>query len=227
MRKVNWKIYVFSLIVTIMIFVLGLSIGLVIEKERLQAVEEINLDQNVKMKSLQLQQFYLESGDVNCEAMNNLFEVNMQELSESMNRVIEYNKKSLIDSSLFEYQLRDYFLTEIQFLLFSSEIEKSCGMDAVTVVYFYDESQQDVQGDVLDYLKKIFGQEMLVFSFDSTFKEEPMIDVLISSYGVETFPAVIVNGEKFEGGVGAGELKEYICSEFKEKPVPCLMEENI
>ncbi|MFH1971855.1 MAG: hypothetical protein ABIJ18_00070 [archaeon] len=227
MRKISWKLYVFSLVVTIMIFVFGLSIGLVIEKERLQAVEEINLEQSIQMKSLQLQQFYLESGSVNCEAMNELFDVNMQGLFDSMNRVIEYNKKALIDSSLFEYQLRDYFLTEIQFLLFSDELDKQCGMDSVTVIYFYDENEQDVQGEVLDYLKKIFEERMLVFSFDSNFKEEPMIDVLMTSYDVTTFPTVIVNGKKFENGVGSDELKDYICSEFKDKPVECIIEQNI
>jgi len=224
MRKISWKIYAFSFMVTIMIFVLGFSIGLVIEKERLQEVEKINMEQNVQMKSLQLQQIYLEQGNVNCDAMKDLFEFNLVELTESMNNVIDYNKRALIDSEIFKYQLRDYFLTEIQFLLFSQEIEESCGTDSVTVVYFYDDDERDVQGNVLDYLKSNFGENMLVFSFDANFEDEPMIGVLMKTYGVDVFPTVVINGEKFEGGTGAEELQEFICEELENNPVNCLIE---
>jgi len=223
MRKINWKIYAFSFIITTMIFALGFSIGLIIEKERLQEVEKINTEQNVQMKSLQLQQIYLEQGNTNCDAMKDLFEFNLEELTESMNRVIDYNNKALIDEEVFKYQLRDYFLTEIQFLLFSQELEDSCMMDSVTVIYFYNENERDVQGSVLDYLKNIFGQSMLVFSFDVNFEDEPMIGVLMKTYDVDVFPTVVINGEKFEGGVGSEELQEFICEELQDKPINCLM----
>jgi len=225
-RKLNWQIYAFSFLVTVLIFSLGFSIGLLIEKERLQAVDEINLAQNVDLKSLQLQQIYLESGEGNCEALNQLLEVNTHYLFESMNRVLEYSKKSMIDSELFEYQLREYFLTEIQFLLFSKEVEEECGSDYVTVVYFYDEDENDNQGNVLDYLKKKFDTKLLVFSFDSNFEAEPMIDIILTTYDVDQFPTVVVENVVYEGGLDAEALTEIICDKLGESSVHCLFEEE-
>ena len=223
-RRASWQLYIFSFLITLLVFSLGLSFGLVIEKERLQEVDKINLEQQVGLKSLQLQQLYLEYGDANCDAMNKILEANIQDLFESMNRVIEFNKKSLIDEELFDYQLRDYFLTEMQFLMFSKEIGETCGSDSVTVVYFYNADETDVQGEVLDYLKNIFDERLLVFSFDSNFEEEPMIAVLLESEGVEEFPTLIVNDVIYDGGLGAEDLKEIICEELEEKPVECLIE---
>ncbi len=213
-RKITTKIYIFSFIVTILIFSLGLTIGLVIEKERLQVIDKLNIEQEVDLKSLQLQQTYIESEAANCEALNKILEANIEEVSDSMSKVLDYSKKSMVDEEIFNLQLRDYFLTQIQFLLLSYEIKDVCDSDAITIIYFYDENKLDIQGDVLSYLKNSFGSKLLVFSFDSNFKEEPMIDVMMKSYNVTEFPTVIANDITYSGGVNAEELKEQICYEL-------------
>jgi len=222
-RTFSVWLYIVAFVLTVVVFSFGLTLGLLIEKERLQAVDQINVQQEIDVKSLQLQQIYLNTGEVNCEALNTILEANINEVSDSMEKVVSYNKNSLIDSDLFSLQLRDYFLTEIRFLLLSSEIQQKCPSDAVTVIYFYDEDQGDTQGDVLNYLKEIFGQKLLVFSFDSNFKQEPLIDVLLQSYNVTVFPTVIVDGMPYYGGITADELKDYICEQLVDKPVECTL----
>jgi len=221
-RKVSFKIYVFSFILTILIFSLGLSIGLLVEKERLQEFDKMNMEQEVDLKSMQMQQRYIDIGGLNCEALTGILEANMEEVSESMDTVLDYNENSVIDSEVFELQLRDYFLTEIQYYLVANQIKEVCDNDVVTFLYFYDEDENDIQGQVLDYLKSVFGNNLLVFSFDSNFKEEPMIDVLIETYDIETFPTVVANGVVFEGGVGADELHDFICEELNNNHDECL-----
>ena len=122
-------------------------------------------------------------------------------------------------------QLQDYFLTEIQFLLVSQEIDTKCTKDNIKVIYFYDDNPLETQGDILDYLKKVFGSRVLVFSLDSTFKEEAMIEVLLTSYNVKKFPTVIVDDTVFQGHTSVEVLMDAICAEFLKidgkLPVEC------
>lgn len=220
-RTFSGWIYIFSFVASVVILLLGLSIGLVIEKERLQVINTINLQQEIDLESLQLQQIYMEKGELNCEAMNKIMESSINDVSDSMDKVVKYNKNSMIDTEMFRLQLRDYFLKEIRFFLLSKDIEEKCENDAVTVFYFYNEDNQDTQGDSLDYLKKIFGNKLLVFSFDSNFKEEPLIEVLLEEHNLTIFPSVIVDDIVYEGGITTDELMNYICDNLDSKPIEC------
>jgi len=222
-RKVTVKIYIFAFIVTVLIFSLGLTIGLVVEKERLQAFDKINMEQEVDLKSLQIQEAYIELGDTNCEALNEILESNIDDVSESMHRILEFNKRSVVDSELFELQLRDYFLTEIQFLLMANQIKERCGSDAVTVLYFYDDDELDLQGEILNYLKDRLGSKMLVFSFDSNYREEePMIDIMLKTYNITEFPTVVANDKVYHGGVESEQLRGYICEQLNYENDECV-----
>lgn len=220
-REFSARLYIFSFLLTLLIFSLGLTIGLVVEKERLDIFDSMNMKQEADLKSLQLQQNFIESGDTNCDALNKILESNMEEVTKSMTKIIDYTENSIADDDTFSLQLRDYFLTEIQFLTVSKEIQKTCGQDAVTILYFYDDNPRDVQGDVLLYLKKVFGSKLLIFSFDSNFVQEPMIDVLMKSYNVTEFPTVIANGHVFAGTTNAEELQSFICTELNNDHEAC------
>ena len=63
-------------------------------------------------------------------------------------------------------------------------------------------------------MKDLFGDKVLIFSFDSGFKEEPMINMLLSSYGISTFPAVIVEDKVFQEHTAVKPLMKTICDEF-------------
>jgi len=95
----------------------------------------------------------------------------------------------------------------------------------VKIIYFYDEGASDTQGQILDYLKKVFGSEVLVFSFNSDFSQEPMINILLTSYKIEKFPAVVVEDQVFQGHTSVEVLMKTICKEINsikgEMPKKC------
>jgi hypothetical protein len=138
--------------------------------------------------------------------------------------VINYDNNAVFNGYDFELVLRDYFLTEVQFFFTAQEIDNKCQRESVKVLYFYDESSFDTQGDILGYLKKLFKQRMLVFSFNSEFQQEPMINLLLSSYNVTQFPAVVIEGKTYQGQRNVKEMMKIVCSEFKkigEVPKEC------
>lgn len=215
-RKLSVKKYVLALFLTIIVFLGGISIGILVENLRLADANKSSLQEKVSLRSLQLQQRYIDSGLADCETLNRILENNINELTKKMAIVVEYDKGSWVNPDEFRLELRDYFLTEIQFLLVSQEIDQKCSKGNVKIVYFYDENEQDTQGDILDYLKKLFGSRVLVFSLNSALQEEPMIDILLSSYNITKYPSVIVDDTVFHGHTPVKELHQAICAAFKE-----------
>ena len=191
----------------------GIGIGSMFEGLRLSHSEQIILNEKVSLQSLQLQQKYIDSGLADCDVLNKILENNINELNKKMADVITYEKKALFNQEAFKLQLQDYFLTEIQYLLLAEEIDQQCGQDSVKMVFFYDENRFDTQGDILDYLRKLFGERVLVFSLDSN-AEEPMIQILLSSYNITQFPSVVVEEKVFQGHTDVETLLAEICSEF-------------
>lgn len=214
-RKLSLKKYFLAFILAVVVFSLGAVLGIILENARLEDTKQIMLNEKVSLQSLQMQQKYIESGIGDCNALNKILEANINELARKMGTIIDYEKKAFLNEEEFNLQLRDYFLTEMQFLFVSQDIDKKCEKDNVKILYFYDESSFDTQGDVLDYLRKLFKGKVLVFSFNSAFDEEPMIKTLLASYGISKYPSVVVENRVFQGHTPVETLLDEICREFK------------
>jgi hypothetical protein len=229
MRKVSGKKYLLAFILTLVIFAGGVVLGILIEGARLNDAKQLTLTEKVNLQSLQLQQQYIESGLADCSTLNRVLEANIDQLVKKMSTVTEYEKRSILNEEEFNLQLRDYFLTEIQYLLISEEIDRRCPQDNVKILYFYDEGATDTQGEILDYLKKKFGHQVLVFSLNARFQDEPLIDILLTSYNISQFPSVVVGGEVFQGHTSVETLFAEICNDFdhfSDEPEVCIKFRN-
>jgi len=219
-RKVSLKKYLSALIITILIFSLGSIFGIYLEGERFSYSEAINLEQKIELSSLQMQQLFISTlnPDLKCDGLTKLFESSLSHLDNSMNNMIDFQKKASFDQEKFNLNLREYYLTEIRYLLLSKQIKEKCPSESVEIIYFYSDNKLNVQGFILDSIKKEFGRNVLIFSFNSDFKQEPMIEVLLTSYNVSQFPAVIIGKTKFEGDTVKSELINEICNHLTNHP---------
>jgi hypothetical protein len=211
-RKVSKGKYLLAFLLTLLVFSGGIIMGVLFENVRLNDSRQINLEEKANLKSLQLQQGYIESGIAECEALNQILERNIANLDKKVYTIVDYEKRSVLNDKEFNLQLRDYFLTELQFLILSEQIDKNCESNHATVLFFYDEDKLDTQGRILDYLKSLFGPRVLIFSFDSGFTDEPMIDLLLTSYNIKRFPAIVVGDTVFQGSTSAKTLLKEICT---------------
>lgn len=229
-RKTSVKKYILAFVLTLLVFSGGIVAGLFIENLRLSSAKQIALKEKVTLRSLQLQHNYIASELTDCKTLHTILENNINELGKKVAIIIDYEKKAVFNEEEFKLQLRDYFLTEIQFYLLAKDIDKKCPQDNVKIVYFYDENKDETQGDILVYLKKKFDNKVLIFSLDSGFTEEPMIKTLLTNYDITQFPALVIEEKVFEGHQSADQLMEHLCTEFLKmnSPVPqeCLIYER-
>jgi len=228
-RSINGKRYVLAAFITAMIFILGLMLGLVIEGKRVQFVEQQSQTQKLDLSSLQLQYAYLiQLGEEkNCNALTQAFDASVENLETTRIRLENYDQKSTLNKEEFQNLKREYTQAQLQYWLFAKRVRGMCGVELATIVYFFGTEEQcpncEQQAFVLTYLKKRFGRSLLNFALDGNYDNvEPVIATLKSIYGIEKYPALIIENKTFYAFTSKDEILNEICKYYSEPIADCL-----
>ncbi|MFC2154570.1 hypothetical protein ACFLRC_03700 [Candidatus Altiarchaeota archaeon] len=224
-RKINKNIFLVAGFITTIIFVLGLLLGMVIEGYRISYIEGKDREQRINFESLQLQYQYLNTlGEKEgCAA----FSATMNDYIKSNDRIRirleNYVDKDLTHSDEFNMLKREYAISQLNYWILARRTKDFCDSDFVTVLFFHkkDCPSCENQGFVLDYFKKMFEDRILIFALDAEFSDEPMVPILLNTYGIRETPTVILENTTFNGFASKDDLLSEICSHYKEKPPEC------
>ena len=225
MRVTNTKIFLGALILTTAIFVMGLLLGLVIEGKRVEYIEKSSQTQKLDFESLKLQLLYLSSleGVESCPAFSASLSMNIRETEKTRERLEGYLTDGVAYNDEFTILKREYVISQLNYWILARKTKKLCNSDFVTVLYFYSKKCPDCenQGFILDYLKKLFGDRLLIFALDQEFAEEPMIQVIASAFNVSESPTIVVEDKVLSGFREKEQLLEVICDKYVERPSDC------
>lgn len=227
MREISKRRHLIVFTLTFLIFTIGLMLGLLVTKEREEALENINKIENLKYDSLQLQHLYMTSlaEEKDCVGMLSSLEENVKELEGARERIENYIKDSKTNKNSYIEIKREYTLAQLRYWLFVRKYRDICDGDFVSILYFYSNSDEctecRTQGIILTYLKSLLKDRILTFSFDADFEDEPMIKTLKKVYNITEVPIVIIENTKFSGLIELDELKKEICSWYKFEISEC------
>ena len=219
-RAISTDKYIIAGVFTLLLFVLGVALGVLLDNQRLQWLEHTNKQQELDFKSLQFQYLYLTSlGDENnsCPVLQATLQKTISDLSSSLDKFQSFKSNTQLNSV--EYQLvgRRYLIDNLNYWLFAHKSKQACGLDVLSILYFYTE-KCDIcpdQGVILTYFKNVFGDKLLVFPIDAEFaSEEPMVKLLLSRFNITTYPTLIIDDKKYPGIVSPAVLRELICREL-------------
>jgi hypothetical protein len=225
-REIKGK-YLLAGVLTTLIFLLGMMLGLVIEGKRADYLQNQANSQKLDFISLQLQyQLITElSQQKNCPAVTATFESYLKELMRTEERLIEYEKDSTVGKEEFNILKKEYAQAQVNYWMLAQKTKEICSNDFITILYFYAPSEQckdcDNQGFVLTYLKQKLKDKILIFSFDSNFKEEPLIGMLIKTFGIQEYPALVIEDKTINGFQDSDAIMKKLCPLYKEKPEAC------
>lgn len=214
-------------LITIGIFVFGMMVGLVTEGKRLSTVQDLLQEQSAEFTSSQLQYSYVSTlnSQEACPAIYSIFYNNLKNLDTTANKLETYVKDSKINDNSFILLKRSYTIEQLKYWLLSKQARESCNEDVVRVLYFFSTDQEcpdcEKQAFVLDYLKKAYGQKLLIFSLDANFEQEPMIQILKQQYHITSYPTLIVEYQKLEGFSSREDLQPILCGLFREPGPDC------
>ena len=220
-RKISTDKYIIAGVITLLIFSLGITLGLILEDHRYNVLQDINQVQEVKYLSVQLQYLYLNSFSSynNCPVLTTTLKETIKDLSDSLSEVIGFEEENKAPTEQQKIVQRRYVLDNLRYWLLAKESKQKCDMNIVPILYFYTKDCPSCpnQGTVLTYFKKIFGEQVLVFPINLDLrKEEPMVEIAISQFNVTKYPTIVVDNTKYEGVVQQQQLKDIICASLKQ-----------
>lgn len=222
-RKVSTEKYIIAAIITIGIFLFGLLLGLVIEGKRVAYIESVSKQQNLEYSSLQLQYAFMDqlSKEENCDAVSRTFEDNIKNLESTRKRLEEFGQDSSLNKEDFNLLKREYVLAQVRYWLLARRTKELCQKEIATILYFYSDDKEcpdcNKQAFVLTYLKKLFQDKLLIFSFDTKQQDEPMIPILKHTYNITKYPSLVIGGGKFEGMMDKEMVLREICRYYEDE----------
>ena len=197
--------------ITLIVFTAGLSFGMLwdsMKKDRLRK----NIDEITVYSSA----LFLESQllpRVRCTSMEPLLTDAIKDISSALKSYEVYTKNSRIDIDQQRLLYRRYLLANIRYWMFAEKYKEDCGVNTTIVLFFFDEKCREclVMADQLTYMKKKYGDALLVFPVNMYLaKDDPIAHTLRIMYNVTSYPTVIVDGRKF-GFIGRDELEGLVC----------------
>ncbi|MDD5331772.1 MAG: conjugal transfer protein TraF [Candidatus Nanoarchaeia archaeon] len=224
-RSLRKRRYLFAFLITAAIFLIGMLVGYSFNIQKENSLNEVMSNQRMDYDSLQLQYAFIDVMKNNgmCDGISETLSKSVSDLEELRVRIENYNKDDRFSMVDYQNLKRDYLLAQIKYWLLDKQSKEICRRDSVSILYFYTNECADceTQSYVLTYLKELFGERLLVFSIDSEFKEEPLVDILLKTYGVNEFPTLVIEEKSHSGLLESDGLKEEVCSYFKDSVEQC------
>jgi len=213
-KSALWK----ALVVTIILFLVGVSLGVFIESMRSKSVkdqyEKLELD---LLDSKLRQTFFQIIGDDFCSIA---IEDNLKfsdKIYEEGQKIDIYEKFDRLGNQL-DVEKRKYGLLKTEFWMNSIILKEKCNSSYDIVVYFYrdkpesDEEKQlqNVQSKILGDLKEKYGPDLMLIPLPVDLNLS-IVDSFVQLHDVREMPTILINQEiKLEGLHSLEEIEKLI-----------------
>ncbi|MBW2977466.1 hypothetical protein KY331_01355 [Candidatus Woesearchaeota archaeon] len=215
MENTNWHKHVFliSIFLTVFIFSIGFFFSYGLDILRINELDRVINDYHLSSEAYLAQRDFINTfGGDKCTIITSKVQELKEEISTVGSDLSKYGEKTIFKKRDFDYLKRKYFLLELKFYSLLKELEH-CDDRYIPIMFFYkkDDDLSIRQGYVLDELNKYFKTEVVVFSFDVDYEDEPLLNFLKKKYNISKPPTIIIDDTiKIERIAYSGELKQII-----------------
>jgi thiol-disulfide isomerase/thioredoxin len=202
-KQLNAKVLVSALIISGILFAAGFFTGYSINRERLSAVENEMSDVVRSVQNFQLQFLFFDvlGQNATCPILiSTLSDINKQSY-EIGSKLTSYNSDSeIMDYETYTRVKNEYSRLLTGYWLLATKLRGNCMMNSSTIVYFFNKecAKCDDQGFILTYLKKKYGNSLLIFALDSDL-DEPSVSAIKQYFNITEYPTLIINGQVYAG----------------------------
>jgi len=196
-RKISWDLYLTAFVISLVIFGVGIWVGLQIEQEvNSQLMQNI---QSTNNKMLLLSNLLLLENDSSfCRYIEKEMSVFDDETYQIGKQIGFMEEKRGIDEDLkktyMELEFRDYLL--------SKKINEKCNSKQNIILYFVSSSNCSIckaQGEQISAAKEETNTRVYTFDIDI---DSELISSLLQKYNISKTPSIIINNEVYSGHEG-------------------------
>jgi len=217
-KRYTTGLYLKAFAISVAIFSCGLLIGIYIENFFTSDLSARTAVIENSVREIELEMLYFQdlSDTYSCDFLSAVI-VKTNSNLDTLAQELQYSEKNILFT---KETIRNIKMTYTSLLikdwLLQEKVKKSCGADAVTVLYFYTTESCDdcvTQGDVLTLLKDTFKEKLMVFPIDTQI-DISMTKILMDRFNVTAMPSIVINGETYTGVIGKDELTGTICEQL-------------
>lgn len=217
------KMFLLAVLVTVVIYFLGMLTGYFLQKdvllkteEDLKKIQEEFTAYKQNLETIQLEQLYLSTyqGESSCNFLISIINEMQKNLSYFWSKLPSklevYEKYSQVQPEYLELK-RDYTMLSIRAWLLSLNVKEKCGKDIIPILYFYSKDCESCieQGNVLDSIRSE-DKRVAVFTIDLNLNES-IITVIKDTYNISEAPSLIIEkNTSFKGFTSESQLKQVI-----------------
>jgi len=194
----KYPVFLQALALTIVVFLIGLYSGIALEQGRLNEINEYYTQSEVSLMDVVALNNLIGSVDVSCEVLEQSnFEL-ADKIYQEAKLLDEYEQSGKMTQNLIEAHKR-YDVLRAYLWINIIEIKELCDSNYSTIVYLYNyeeedltkKAEQNVWSKVLMDVKAPRENVLLLPMARDT--NLISLNSLISDYGIESYPAVIIN----------------------------------
>lgn len=223
-KQLSVKTLVSALAISALLFGAGIFTGFSINKEKLSAVE-IDLKNVLRsIEDFQLQFLFVDTlgKDSTCPLLSDSLKSINHQAYEIGRKLTENNPDTgeITDYNYYEDLSERYSRILTSYWLLATKMKDVCKSQSKTIIFFIEKgscnkqspNMCDAQGFVLDNLKRVYDDKLLIFTMHTDVKE-PSVKVLKEYYKVEKYPSIVVEGIKYEGFQDKETLLRILCEQ--------------
>lgn len=199
MIKKQKYIFLYALILTFIVFNLGIFMGYMLESSRIDKINKLYLEAEMELLDQRIQKDTLEILDLNCDM---LIEENINfanKIYEEALIIGRYEDANRINDNII-FQHKRYDLLRTLFWINSMRIKEKCNSNYHNVVYFYkynsptieQKSKQRFFSKLLSELKEKFGDEIMLIPIAAD-NEIASISLLLDTYKIKELPVILID----------------------------------
>jgi len=196
-KNVFWE----ALLVTILIFVLGIFLGIGFEKRNINIIESYYAQSEISMMDMFVLQNLIETGEYDCDELVGAT-INFADKVYEEALLLEPYENSNILTNNIVLSHKKYDLLRAFVWVNSLKISEKCPNKFTPIIYLYEYNTKDIAkiatqkvwSRILSDAKEKYGSEIILIpiAVDNNLSS---VDVIVGKFNVEKFPAIII-GEK-------------------------------
>ncbi len=227
-RRLSKEKYLIAGVLTLLVFGLGITLGILVDNARLQRVTQDAEEQEAEQRSIQFLSLYLgslENEGSSCNVMNIALNSAVKDLSYSLEEFSTFKEMSKLNDEQYRLAGRRYIVDNLRYWYFARTMKEQCETDLIPILYFYSDEHCDIcgqEGKLLTYFKKLLGDRVLVFPINTDLEtDETAITLVRGKYNTTMVPSIVVDDTLYEGVHTQEELGNIICNAFAEPREEC------
>jgi hypothetical protein len=191
--------FLFALIITLLVFNLGIFMGYMLENSRVEKINQLSLDSQMELLDQMTQKNAINLLNPDCKT---LIEENTKfgdKIFKEAQQISKYEEANELGKEIITQHKR-FDLLRALFWMNSIEIKQKCNSDYHNVIYFYQynspsieqKSKQAFFSNILAEIKEVQGSNMMLIPISAD-NEITSVNLLISKYKITEFPSVLID----------------------------------